>query len=177
LYGKAAPIDAYKRYLLDPLGIKRIRSAIDLVSDQWENEARYQDGDLRVDRSLMTPDQPLVAFGYGNEEVALFQGSGGLSAAATDLARLIAILISQNDNPGLKRATVSAMLSAAAARGGYGFNGARDYGGGSFYGQKGGELSDAASVLQFDGQWGFMLCFGSPAQVAGVTPSWYPALP
>jgi CubicO group peptidase (beta-lactamase class C family) len=177
LYGKTAAIDAYKRYLLDPLGIKRIRSAVDLVTDQWEDEARYQDRDLRVGRSLMTPDQPLVAFGYGNEEVALLEGAGGLSAAATDLARLIAILISQSDNPGLRRATISAMLSAAATRGGYGFDDTRDYGAGRFYGQKGGELSDAASVLQFDDQWGFMLCFGSPAQIDGVTPSWYPDFP
>jgi hypothetical protein len=44
-----------------------------------------------------------------------------------------------------------------------------------FYGP-GGELSDAANV-QFDDQWGFMLCFGSPAQVDGVTPSWYPDFP
>jgi hypothetical protein len=92
--------------------------------------------------------------------VALLGGAGGLSAAATDLARLIAILIGQSDNPGLERATISAMLSAAAMRGGYGFDGARDYGGDSF-----------------DGQWGFMLCFGSPAQVDGATPSWYPDFP
>jgi CubicO group peptidase (beta-lactamase class C family) len=184
LYGEAVPIDAYRRYLLDPLGIKRIRSAVDLVSDQGEDEARYQDRELRVDQSLMTPDQPLVAFGYGNEEVALLGGAGGLSAAATDLARLIAILISQNDNPALKRATITGMLSAAARlkaagyeRAGYGLDDAKNYGGGRFYGLKGGELSDSASVLQFDDQWGFMLCFGSPAQVDGATPSWYPDFP
>jgi CubicO group peptidase (beta-lactamase class C family) len=184
LYGEAVPIDAYGRYLLDPLGIKRIRSAVDLVAAQSADEARYQDRELRVDQSLMTPDQSVVAFGYGNEEVALLGGAGGLSAAATDLARLIAILISQNDNPALKRATITGMLSAAARlkaagyeRAGYGLDDAKNYGGGRFYGLKGGELSDSASVLQFDDQWGFMLCFGSPAQVDGATPSWYPDFP
>jgi CubicO group peptidase (beta-lactamase class C family) len=184
LLGKAAPIDAYKPYLFAPLGIKRIRSAVDLVSAQSANEARYQARDLEVAPSLMTPDQPLVGSGYGTDELAIAQGSGGLSAAATDLARLVAILINQHDNPALKRATITGMLSAAARlsaagyqRAGYGLDSAVDYGGGNFYGQKGGVLVDSASVLQFDGQWGFVLCWGSPAQMPGATPSWYPDFP
>ena len=43
-----------------------------------------------------------------------------------------------------------------------------------YYGQKGGEIINAAGVLQFDGDWGFALCFGSPAQIPGATPVWYP---
>jgi CubicO group peptidase (beta-lactamase class C family) len=190
LRGTDAPIDAFQPYLFDPLGISRIRSAVDLVSAQLPDEARYQaatidsssPSDLQVAPSLMTPAQPLVAAGYGNDELAIGQGAGGLSAATTDLARLIAILIDRNDNPALKRATLVAMLSDAATlastpgmtRAGYGLDGASNLGGGSFYGQKGGLIINAASVLQFDSDWGFALCFGSPAQLPGVTPVWYP---
>lgn len=186
LRGKSSPIDAYQSYLFNPLGITRIRRAVDLLSAQPLDEARYQAGmivdttptpnlfwpDLRVAPSLQTPDQPLVASGYGDYELAITQGAGGLSAATTDLARLIAILIDQNDNPALKRATITAMLSAASAlaaagsgtpgwRAGYGLDWAAYQGGGSFYGQKGGLINDAASVFQFDDQWGFALCWGS----------------
>jgi CubicO group peptidase (beta-lactamase class C family) len=201
LSGTTSPIDAYQSRLLAPLGIKRIRSAVDLVSAQFEDEARYQaaaidtlglpppddklsPADLHVADSLMTPDQPLVADGYGNAELGITQGAGGLSAAVTDLARLAAILIDQSDNPALKRKTITDMLAAAAklsaagfSRAGYGLDYARNYGGGSFYGQKGGEIVNAAGVLQFDDQWGFALCFGSPAQQPKITPSWYPDYP
>ena len=184
-----APVEAYQKHLFDPLAITRIRSAVDLVSSQPAEEARYQAAnindaslpDLQVGHSLQSPEQPLVASGYGDYELAISQGGGGISAATTDVARLIAILIDQNDNPALKRATLTSMLSSAAAmsaagnsRAGYGLDSAADQGGGSFYGQKGGLIVDAASVLQFNGDWGFTLCFGSPAQVPGVTPVWYP---
>jgi hypothetical protein len=73
------------------------------------------------------------------------------------------------------------MLSAAAAlsaagnqRAGYGLDFVSNLGGNSYYGQKGGEIINAASVLQFNGDWGFALCFGSPAQVPGKAPIWYP---
>ena len=190
LRGTSAPVDAYQTYLFDPLGITRIRSAVDLVTAQRPDEARYQAAningglqwspDLQVGSSLQSPEQPLVASGYGDYELAIAQGSGGMSAATTDLARLVAILMDQNDNPALKRATITTMLSDAAAvnaagfgRAGYGLDGATNYGGGSFYGQKGGLIVDAASVVQFNGQWGFALCFGGPAQpTTGAV--WYP---
>ncbi len=36
-----------------------------------------------------------------------------------------------------------------------------------------GKDMDVASVFQSNDQWGFALCFGSPAQTS-VTPLWYP---
>ncbi len=189
----SAPIDAYEAYLLNPLGITRIRSAVDLVSAQPADEARYQAqaapvaADLQVAQSLMTPSQPLVASGYGNDELAIGQGAGGLSAAVTDLARLIAILIDPADNPALKRTTIvndmlvpgAAVLAAQEAlgntdpRSGYGLDGIRNLGGGTFYGQKGGLISNAASILQFNGDWGFAAVFDCPAtRPPGVV--WYP---
>jgi hypothetical protein len=59
---------------------------------------------------------------------------------------------------------------------GYGLDSASLNSDGSFYGQKGGLIADAASVFQFNDQCGFVLCFGSPAQqdVQPPYPSWYP---
>jgi hypothetical protein len=98
----------------------------------------------------------------------------------TDLARLVAIMIDSQDNPALKRTTISSMLSAAAAlqasgpnlRAGYGLDGAQRLGSDSYYGQKGGLIANAASVFQFRDQWGFVLCFGNSGQ--NRNPSWYP---
>jgi hypothetical protein len=113
------------------------------------------------------------------------QGDGGTSAAMTDLARLLVMFIDQSDTPALKRATLTTMLANAVTVGstnqhaGYGLDGACLNADGSFCGQKGGQLSDAASVLQFNDQWGFVLCFGSPAQQDQQPPypSWYPDFP
>jgi hypothetical protein len=65
-------------------------------------------------------------------------------------------------------------LSASDEFAGYGFDTVNNLGLGSFYGQKGGLLNDAASVLQFNGEWGFVVVWGSPAQVPTKTPSWHP---
>ncbi len=210
LYGTATPVDAYVPNLFKPLGIRRIRSAVDLISGQLPNEARYQAAnnngnapwapDLELGTSDQSVAQPLVASGYGDYDLALNQGCAGMSAATTDLARLVAIMIDLNDNPALKRSTLDTMLGKAAtlwhdvtydglynnandARAGYGLDAVLAYSGGSYYGQKGGLINDAASVLDFnylDNQWGFVLCFGSPAQLPGVSlpgtppPVWYP---
>lgn len=63
---------------------------------------------------MQTPDQPLVADGYGDAELAISEPAGGLSAAATDVAQLVAILLDTRDNPALKRGTLEQMLSQAA---------------------------------------------------------------
>jgi hypothetical protein len=51
---------------------------------------------------------------YGTEQFEVLSGAGGLIGAVTDIARVIAILIDQNDNPALHRATVKDMLSKGA---------------------------------------------------------------
>jgi CubicO group peptidase (beta-lactamase class C family) len=196
LRGTADPITAYQASLLGPLGITRIRSAVDLLAGQPADEARYQAAtfpdpvsDLAVYPSQQTPGQPLVADGYGDAELAISQGAGGLSAAATDVARLAAILLDTNDNPALKRVTLERMLSEGAVlgaaqaavqqalppqeqdpRAGFGLDWVRWVSPGVYYGQKGGQIADAASVLQFDGEWGFVALFGTRA----TQPGWYP---
>ena len=200
LYGTVDPITAYQDNLLDFLGIHRIRAAVDLLADQPGDEARYQAAsfgptplwlsDLQVGASQMTPDQPTVAVGYGDAELAISQGAGGLSGAATDVARLVAILLDTNDNPALKRVTLEQMLSEGAvlgaaqyaiqgpnggARAGFGLDGVQWQSPGVYYGQKGGLIVDAASVFEFDGEWGFVALFGSTANRPNnlVYPDWH----
>jgi CubicO group peptidase (beta-lactamase class C family) len=191
LRGTSWPIDAFQNHLFNPLSITRIRGTVDLLADQANDEARYQcstdvdnnnrfSPDLRVGQSLQSPTRPLVASGYGDSELAIAQSAGGISAAMTDLARLVAIMIDTQDNPALKRTTISNMLSAAATfqtggpnrRAGYGLDGAQKLGVDSYYGQKGGLIANASSVFQFDDQWGFALCFANSGQ--NRNPGWYP---
>ena len=181
LRGKSRPIDAYQASLFDPLAIHRIRRGTSLISAQPNDEARYQDPNIPVGPSDMTPDRPLVPSEYGTEQLEIMEGSGGLTGATTDIARLIAIMIDQKDNPALKRATITSMLSDGAAltaagmgRAGYGFDALVNQGGGNFYGQKGGSLASSGNVLEFNGQWGFALCWGGKATAAT---SWYPDYP
>jgi CubicO group peptidase (beta-lactamase class C family) len=189
LRGKDAPIDALQDFLFDPLHIHRIRRAPSLIATTPADEARYRAQDIPVYPSVMSDDRPLVPLGYGHEQYAKQEGSGGLSAATTDLARLIAILVSQKDNPALKGTTIVDMLSAGAAvkistasdcpnnpdsRSGYGFDRLTKLGNGKFYGQKGGSLDTSGNVLQINGDWGFAMCWGGKATAAS---GWYPDYP
>jgi CubicO group peptidase (beta-lactamase class C family) len=181
LHGEATPIAAFERRLLAPLGIRRIRRGRSLAADQPADEARYttnSNGDHQRDiplrTSVMSDDQPLVPVGYGSGQLEITDGAGGLSAATTDLARLIAILIDRKDNAAIRRETLTGMLGNAVTRHGHGFDVAKDLGDGRFYGQKGGALSTSWNVLQINGDYGFALCW------AGVTDAdvhWYPDFP
>lgn len=181
LRGTARAIDAYQKFLLAPLHIQRIRLARSLVAQQPSDEARYQQPQLALGSSEMSPQQPLVPSEYGTEQMEIMEGAGGLSGANTDVARLIAILTWPKNNAALKRATIQQMLSAGAAltakglgRAGYGFDAVADRGSGKFYAQKGGSLASSGNVLQFDGDWGFALSFGGYASAGD---SWYPDYP
>ncbi|HEY6257682.1 MAG TPA: serine hydrolase [Xanthobacteraceae bacterium] len=185
----ATPIAAMQQHLFAPLKITRMRAGRSLVASQWPDEARYgaiggPGGglDIPIARSVMSGDRPLVPRGYGEEQFENREGSGGLSAAATDLARLIAVWLSRSDTPALKRETVKSMLANAAATGakfkgraGYGLDGAVAKGGESFYGQKGGALMTSQNVLQFNGEWGFAVNWASHVTDIGV--HWYPNFP
>jgi CubicO group peptidase (beta-lactamase class C family) len=173
-------ISAYS-HLFDPLHITRIRNATSLVANQPANEARYQTSQLSAWPSQLSDAQPLVPDEYGTEQIEMLEGCGGLSGAATDLARLIAILLSDVDNPAMKRQTIVDMLnkgvaneSAYHSRAGYGWDSVSAQPGDRFYAQKGGSLDSDHSVIQIDGDWGFtMLWAGSSAAATG----WYPDYP
>ena len=184
LRNQALPIDAYQQYLFNPLSITRIRRGVSLVANQPSDEARYQNYDLPVYSSVMSQAQPLVPDVYGNVQLEINEGAGGLSAAPTDLARLIAILISQKDNPALTRATLASMLTAGAqmsaagnSRAGFGFDYVSSLGGGQFYAQKGGLLGSSSSVMQFNGDWGFTMLWGSGQPGELPNQPWYPDFP
>jgi CubicO group peptidase (beta-lactamase class C family) len=177
-------MNAYQQYLFNPLSITRIRNGVSLVASQPPDEARYQNYDLPVYTSVMSDAQPLVPDVYGNVQLEINPGAGGESAAPTDLARLIAILISQKDNASLQRATLVKMLTAGArmtaagnSRAGYGFDWVQNLGNGQFWAQKGGSLGSSASVLQFNGDWGFTMLWGNgqPGQLPNQP--WYPNFP
>ena len=167
--------------LFDALHITRIRTGVSLVADQPANEARYQTSQLSVGASQLTDARPLVPDEYGTEQIETMEGGGGLSGAATDLARLMAIMLSTDDNPAMKRATITDMLTKAlhaqstfGVRAGYGWDGVRDNGDGTFYGQKGGSLDSDHSVTQFDGAWGLVMLW---AGSSGAATGWYPDYP
>jgi CubicO group peptidase (beta-lactamase class C family) len=187
--GAFSPVDACQSSLFKQLNITRIRGAVELVTAQLPGESRYQAAGiganapmpLQTGTSVMSPDQPMVPAGYGDANWTTSQGGGGMSAAMTDLARLLAVFLDHKDTPALKRKTMMGMLDRAAAlqaagngRAGYGLDAVAAQNAGFYYGQKGGLIINAAGVLQFNGEWGFVLCFGSPAQVPNQQPVWYP---
>lgn len=184
--GKAAPSDAYQDFLFDPLFIHRIRRAPVLIATMPSDEARYRGHEIPVFQSVMSDDRPLVPLGYGTEDLERQEGAGGLSAAATDLARLIAILLSPDDNPAMKRVTIKTMMDNAVsnaqawsgktdgARAGHGWDVAGALVDNRYYGQKGGALETSGNVLQIQGDWGFAMCWGGKAT---SVPNWYPDFP
>lgn len=185
--GVADPVDAYQPHLFDPLGIHRIRRASSLIAGTPADEARYRGDDIPVDRSVMSDARPLVPFMYGTSHLERKAGSGGLSAAATDLGRLIAILLSPNDNAAFKRLTLDTMLNnavdtMAAWQGmaqdhplaGHGLDAARTLGNHRYRGHKGGDLKISHNVVHIDGDWGFAMSWGGDPEAAG---EWRPAYP
>jgi CubicO group peptidase (beta-lactamase class C family) len=192
--GAAKPIDALKTSLFDPLDITRIRRARSLLADQPIDEARYrisvvgEKADARLDiataQSVMTKQRPIVAVGYGQEQYEKQEGSGGLSAAVTDLARIVAILIKKGNNPALKRSTITTMLSNAVAcgqkygsRAGHGFDGAADLGDDKYKAQKGGSLETSGNALSFNGDWGMVVCWSGKLIAQYQGQDWYPYFP
>ena len=129
----------------------------------------------------MSNSMPLVATGYGHAQMETRDGSGGLSAATTDLARLVAMLISKRRTPAMKRSTVKMMLDNAISakqkygdRAGHGLDGARLPPNGDYYGQKGGSLATSGNVLQFNGNWGFAMCWAGKEIANYQGNSYYP---
>jgi len=169
------PIDALRDFLFEPLGITRIRRARSLLKDQVDDEARYQINEagsddnhdkrltISVAASVMSGDRPIVPTDYGTEHYEKGEGFGGLSAAATDLARILAVMMVPHDTPVLKRRTLEAMLDNGVAcqakwkgLAGHGLDVVSRISDGIYYGQKGGRLPASGTTFQFNGDWGFV---------------------
>ena len=163
-------IDAIRQTIFDPLGIKRIRLASPLLATTYPDEARYhrlalflsggeQRAGLLLRNSVMTNDQPLVPFVYGDRNLWNEDASGGLSITTVDFARLLAALNAW-DNPIISRNSLSSMLklaadnysahaSAAHPFAGYGFDSMTRDPMGRFTGFKSGYLFTSQSGLWF----------------------------
>ena len=183
---------------LSPLGITRIRGSRSLVTAQASDEARYHLSNIRktsdadwvpslaYGASLRTPDRPLVAAQYGTADYEMFAGGGGISAAAVDLARVVAALSWRSDqNPMLLQATLDALLGNAVratavltgpdAHGYYGFDGAWtvDANQHIYTASKGGWLpSNQSTILFTTGGLGYVWLINGNTQ-DDVTTDWF----
>src|SRR5262249_14249910 len=93
-----------------PLQATRIRGGADLVSQQPPDEAQYHDDALKLERSVMSNNQPLVPLQYGWFNLPALSGAGGLSVAALDFARILAALNLRSGNPVLDPPQIDTML-------------------------------------------------------------------
>ncbi len=167
--------------LLQPLHITRVKQSRTLIESQDPAEARYHSRPLAVSQSVMTQDQPLVALGYGETNMENCDGCGGLSAAATDVARVLAALSLDGDSAILKKATLNQMLANAAqatqtipAFGFYGFDAVSviDAAKHQYAGYKGGSLSTSQNGIVFQtGGISYALCWNTATPTG---PQWYP---
>jgi CubicO group peptidase (beta-lactamase class C family) len=172
--------------LLKPLDITRVREARSLIGAQLPDEARYHPDALsapksarRTVRSVMSPEQPMVMLGYGEANLENYDGSGGLSAAVTDVARVLAALSLRENNPMLDDAGITGMLANAAAASSdreltrdsngkakaWGFHGfdavtTMDVANGLYRGHKGGDLSTSQNAIYFErGGISYVICW------------------
>ncbi len=188
LRNAASFIEAIQAPLLKPLGITRIRSAQALRSAQLPNEATYYPNPYQTAKSVMTPAQPTVELGYGDKNLPNMQGGGGLSAAATDMARVLAAMQLKEDNPVFKPGMVDRMLKLSYAAdndkrfthsNAFGYYGLDSVGpvksGGSvppYQADKGGYLETSQNAIFYqDGGISYVVCWNG--HTTGGE-SWYP---
>ena len=189
LRGEKSFADAIRKPLLTPLHITRIRGAESLRSQQLPGEATYYPNPYATARSVMSPNQPTVELGYGDENFSLFQGGGGMSAAATDMARLLAAFNLERGNPAFSAAALARWLKYAytdlhdhaytgsEAFGFFGFDGLGPVAPSSavppYEGDKGGYLETSQNVIYFQsGVFAYVLCFSGHT---GHDSNWYPS--
>jgi CubicO group peptidase (beta-lactamase class C family) len=174
-------IDAIASRITKPLQITRIRSGRSLLSAQLEDEARYHPRDLGLNQSVMTKERPLVPSGYGDGNLETMETSGGLSAAAVDLARILAAMNASPYTP-LGRPSIDGLLKSAVAKGGgHGFDSVTviDQAKGIFEFPKGGLLDTSQSGLLYSRD-GFSYVILWNGQHTGTGPvlndtgGWYP---
>jgi CubicO group peptidase (beta-lactamase class C family) len=124
LRGAADFASAIVTPLLTPLGITRIRGSRSLLRDQAADEAGYYLTNLRrtsdddglksldVGQSVRAPGGAMVPAQYGAGDYEMFGAGGGMSAAATDLARILAALTWRDKrNPMLSEMSLQALFA------------------------------------------------------------------
>jgi len=148
--------------LLNKLNITRVRSAVTVASAQLGDEARYHSRPLTALSSVMATGQPLCALGYGEWNLENCGGGGGISAAATDVARVLAALSVTFNNPMMSVATLQTWMANASAAtatitgpDAHGFHGFDDVftvhaANHLFAGDKGGSLTTSQNGVHFE---------------------------
>ncbi len=97
-----------------PLQVSRIRGSRSLIGEQLPDEIRYHMDQLPISPSLRSTDRPWVATQYGGWSTENHDGSGGISAAVVDLARIAAMYSVRQGNPLLTTASLDALFTNAA---------------------------------------------------------------
>lgn len=138
--------------LTTPLQITRVHAARSLVSTQPAGEARYHSRDLELHDTVMDESKTLVPREYGDEHLETMEGSGGLSAAVTDYARLLAAMNARPYTP-IGRPVVDQLLKSAEAVNGHGFDfvDPLDAPHGLYQGAKGGLLQSTQAGVWYSG--------------------------
>jgi CubicO group peptidase (beta-lactamase class C family) len=163
---------------LNRLNITRVRSAVTVASAQAWDEARYHSRPLATLPSVMVTGRPLCALGYGEWNLENCGGGGGISASATDVARVLAALSATVANPMMSLTTLNTWMANAShvAPTGTGDDGNRFHGFDDvftvdaanhlFAGDKGGSLTTSQNGVHFEtGGISTVLCWN------GMTPS------
>ena len=169
--------------LTTPLQITRVRAGRSLRSTQPADEARYHSRDLELHDTVMDESKALVPREYGDENLETMEGSGGLSAAVTDYARLLAAMNSRPYTP-LGSPAVDQLLKSADAVNGHGFDWLEpvDAAHGLYQGAKGGLLQSTQAGIWYSGNgisyvvvWnGLHTGNGLGSLDPAIGPEWYP---
>jgi len=172
--------DSFVTYLQNsvaaPLGASRIRLMTDAIADQPADEARYYDkwSEVGVPQWYWPSVDELAPFSYGVYTTSLYDGSGGLSVAPVDYARIMASLNVRNGNPVLTPASIDNILSNS-----YGFDGS-PYSPvvpplpSPYVVDKGGLISGTQSVVLFNQGGMSYVAFWDRDDVYFYDPNWYP---
>jgi CubicO group peptidase (beta-lactamase class C family) len=186
LAGTSTFEQALKTLVLTPLSMTRTRGSRSLVGDQGPGEARHHmrvydpaSGwklfPMEVGASVRSPSKPTVPTHYGAFDWEMFDGSGGLSSAVIDVARVAAMFSDRSANPVLSAASIDALFVNAAAatnkfldHGYHGFDGAsvQNTANHVYAASKGGWLPGQGTVIRFiTGGFGYAIAQnGNPAK-------------
>jgi CubicO group peptidase (beta-lactamase class C family) len=154
---RASSFDAaLKTLVLDPLVMTRTRGARSRIEDRASDEALHQMKAMPTSPSAVHGDRRLVPIQYGGQNWDVFDGAGGISSGAVDLARFAAMLSCRTGNPVLPENVLRTWLQEAVAskatHGGHAHHGFDQaiYWDWKFFLEKGGGLDGAGSGL-----WGY----------------------
>ena len=102
---------ALKEMVLTPLGLTRPRVSGSTIDTAAPNEVRYHDQGMELFPSVMRADQPLVREGYGNVNLSIGVGVGGMAFGAADFVKFLAAFDPGANNPLMSNPAATVMFS------------------------------------------------------------------